>query len=72
VTRFALQHRTTKRFITVAPSLGTIQESADEKDAKSWVLMSEAEGQRLFLEAFADCYKVVSIRVADVPAGATP
>lgn len=72
MTRFALQHRTTKRFITVAPSLGTIQESAHEKDAKSWVLMSEAEIQRLFLEAFADCYTVVPVRVHDVSAGATP
>lgn len=62
VTRFALQHKTSKRFLALPPAVGLHAEHPDEEHAYPFDSQAEAEVAHLSLEAFAGAWHIVEIR----------
>ena len=73
-TRFAVQHRTTKRYLAMWPALGQgHHETVDVADAASAINDYQAEQHRADIEDFSDAWEVVPVEVemrADTPSEA--
>ncbi len=66
MTRFAIQHRTTKQYLALTPSLHVgHRETVDVDDAVSFDTRQQAEWEREDLGDFRDVYVIVPIGGAD-------
>lgn len=61
VTKYAIQHRTSKRWIACPPSTCAVQETTKEAEAHAFDFASIAEVERLFLAPFADAYQITLV-----------
>lgn len=59
---YAIQHRTSQRWIACPPSSCSLTETLHEAEATAWPMMSLAELERAYLYPFHDAYHVVPIR----------
>lgn len=62
--RFAIQHKTSKRYLALWPSLGHgHQETDHEADAASHGTKEKAESERVGIADFADAWEIVPVEV---------
>ena len=66
-TEYALQHRTSKRYLAADPALNVHVETPDEPSAFTWKFMTEAELAHIGMNDFKDAWDVVFVIRPDHP-----
>jgi hypothetical protein len=65
VTRYAIQHKTSLRYLAAHPDLGVHLDDADEANAVVWPYMTIAELYRIAMD---DCAEWSVVQVRRIPA----
>lgn len=60
-TVYALQHRTSRRYLAADPACHVYVETADEHNAYTWSTMTESILAQVVLDCFADAWEVVPV-----------
>lgn len=61
-TEYAIQHRTSRRFLALPPSLGVYEEALNERGAYRWDYASLAHLEMLQLDPFRGAFDIVPVR----------
>lgn len=67
-TEYAIQHRTSQRFLALPPSLGVYDEALDERGAYRWEYAGIAAAEMMLLESFRGAFDVVPVKALQRPA----